>query len=365
MTSLALYTQALALIDASRPFVLAAVVEATGSTPQRAGALAIVEPNGEIHGTLGGGCLEAEARKRALDALDEGEAKLFALKLDEVTGWDDGLICGGHVRIFVNPKASANAVAYRRALDASAAHDEGALITVLHHPKHPAGTAFWIPSGALEDDCLIPREAVATIRTFLRKEKAGIIGNHTALDAAFEGYVEPVIPAPQLIIAGGGHIGHAVCRLATTVGFDVTVIDDRPRFASATCHPDAKQTRCGEIASELSEAPTSEHTYILIVTRGHRHDGSVLAAALQKPARYIGMIGSRRKGLLIRRRLIEEGHASLEAMEKVVSPIGLDIGAQSVEEIAVSIVSQLIAVRRKGELEGGALNHVPSSLRSS
>jgi xanthine dehydrogenase accessory factor len=90
-----------------------------------------------------------------------------------------------------------------------------------------------------------------------------------------------------------------------------------------------------------------------------------LAAALQKPARYIGMIGSRRKGLLIRRRLIEEGHASLEAMEKVVSPIGLDIGAQSVEEIAVSIVSQLIAVRRKGELEGGALNHVPSSLRSS
>lgn len=94
MSSVHLYEQAIALTEAGKPFVLAAVVAATGSTPQRAGANAIIEPTGKIHGTLGSGCLEAESRQRALRALDEGEPAVFDLKLDEVTGWDDGLICG-------------------------------------------------------------------------------------------------------------------------------------------------------------------------------------------------------------------------------------------------------------------------------
>ncbi len=196
----------------------------------------------------------------------------------------------------------------------------------------------------------------------LRQEKAGTIRSTSTQETTLEIYLEPVVPPPQLIIAGGRHIGQAACRLGAATGFEVTVIDDRPSFASSGCHPLARATLCGDIARELSEVSIGPNTYILIVTRGHRHDGAVLAACVGSSARYIGMIGSRRKSLLIRKSLLEEGLATADQLQRVVSPIGLDIGAQSVEEIAVSILSQLIAVRRKGSLEGPPMNYLPGTL---
>lgn len=315
-------------------FALAVVVDATGSTPQKAGAKALFEAGGAVIGTLGGGCLEAECRQRALRAMDDGTPLLFDIKLDEVTGWDDGLICGGKVRVFIDPDTTSQRDAYLHAAEAIEAGHRGFLTTwIARHADRP-GALEWV----VDDDAS---------------------GEPTTRDTADgEAFVEPVAPPPKLIIGGAGHIGKAVAAMATRIGFRVTVIDDRAIFANAENIPDAESIICGDIASEVAAQPIDSNTYVLIVTRGHRHDGAVLAACVNEPAAYIGMIGSRRKSALIRKSIVEEGIASQEAVDRVISPVGLDIGAESVEEIAMSIVAQLIAHKNRKSLHAESLNYL-------
>ena len=160
--------------------------------------------------------------------------------------------------------------------------------------------------------------------------------------------VEPLIPPPLLLIAGGGHIGQALALQASLVGFAVTVLDDRPEFTDPGLYHAGVVTRCGDIARELAEFPIAADTFVAIVTRGHQHDRAALAACIRKTAAYIGMIGSRRKVAMIRKDLLDSGAATEEEYNRVYAPIGLDIGAETVPEIAASIVAQLIAVCRKG-----------------
>ena len=160
--------------------------------------------------------------------------------------------------------------------------------------------------------------------------------------------VEPLIPNPLLVIVGGGHIGQALAVQADLVGFDILVIDDRLEFTAAELFPEEVTTRCGRIDEEIDRLPIGGDTYIVIVTRDHRHDAEVLAACLHKPAAYIGMIGSRRKVELMRKEFVESGRATAAEFDRVYAPIGLDIGSVTVPEIAASIAAQLIAVRRKG-----------------
>jgi xanthine dehydrogenase accessory factor len=179
-----------------------------------------------------------------------------------------------------------------------------------------------------------------------------------SLDGAdVEIYLEPFLSKPKLVIAGAGHIGKATAHLGALMGFEVIVIDDRPSLACKENLPDAAQTICGDIPSEMAQLATNDQTYVVIVTRGHRHDGTVLAAAVKKPSAFIGMIGSRRKGLMIRRGLIEEGLATESELDQVCSPIGVDIGSVTVPEIALSIVTQLVAVRRKRQWGAPAMNY--------
>ncbi len=160
--------------------------------------------------------------------------------------------------------------------------------------------------------------------------------------------VEPLIPNPLLVIAGGGHVGQALALQADLVGFDILILDDRPEFTVAGLFPEGAATRCGPIDEEIGRLPIGNDTYIVIVTRGHQHDAEALAACLKKPAAYIGMIGSRRKVEMMRKEFIQSGLATPAEFDRVYAPIGLDIGSVTVPEIAASIVAQLIAVRRKG-----------------
>jgi len=347
-----LYAQLLELLEEERPFAFAMVVDSSGSTPQKAGANALFEAAGPVHGTLGGGCLEAESRRRALQAMDTGEAFAFDLKLDEVKGWDDGLICGGKVRVFVNPDVSRNADAYRQMLASCKSERRGVLVTFIQHPELASGTAIWLDENEIENSAFVAQ--VAPIRQILSEGKPALAPMG---EGEIEVFVEPVIPAPKLVIAGAGHIGKATAHHAARLGFHVTVIDDRPVFANETHVPDAHHVVCGDIAKEMGALELGSDSYVLIVTRGHRHDGAVLAACVNKPCQYIGMIGSKRKSLLIRESLVEEGIATKEAVDRVVSPVGLDIGAESVEEIALSIAAQLVAVRRKQQLTAEALTY--------
>lgn len=353
MASVEIYAKVVELVEKGKAFVLASVIVARGSTPQKAGANAVFEPTGEIEGTLGGGCLEAESRRRALQALDGDAPEVFDLKLDDVKGWDDGLICGGSVRVLVNPLAAENTAVYREVLAAKDRQERGVLATVVKHPELAMGKAVWTVEEALGREALLAKDAKKIRDRILAERPGQWTGDGVEL------YLEPMLGPPQLVVAGGGHIGQAVCRLGSRLGFEVTVIDDRPEFASVERHATARRTICGDIARELAALEIGPQTYVLIVTRGHRHDGSVLAACVKRSAAYIGMIGSRRKSALIRKTLVDEGLAAREDIERVVSPIGVDIGAQSVEEIAVSIAAELVAVRRKGELTIDAKNFIP------
>jgi xanthine dehydrogenase accessory factor len=161
-------------------------------------------------------------------------------------------------------------------------------------------------------------------------------------------FIEPILPPALLYIFGAGHVAHSLYRTAKDVGFDVTVIDDRETYANRDRFPHARDVMAQDFDQATSNLQISDAAYIVIVTRGHRDDMRILRWAVQTPARYVGMIGSKRKTIAIFRELQKEGIPA-ELLHRVHAPIGLDIGAITPEEIAVSITAELIAVRRRVE----------------
>jgi len=161
-------------------------------------------------------------------------------------------------------------------------------------------------------------------------------------------FIEPVLPPALLYIFGAGHVSVNLYKTAKNAGFDVTVVDDRDAYANCERFPEAKQVIAEDFEKAMAKLNPSESSYIVIVTRGHRDDMRVLRWALEQPARYLGMIGSRRKVLSIYKELEKEGVAR-EKFERVHAPVGLDIGAITPEEIAVAIAAEMIAVRRHAE----------------
>ena len=289
--------------EAGEPLAVCTVVRTRGSTPQKAGAVLVVLADGRALGTIGGGCVEAEVRTRALRLLAEGGARtgaggLFSFRLDQDLGWDDGLLCGGTMDVAVEVMDGPGpAASLRAARDALAAGKATSVVVE------------------------VPDE--------------------TGRLARFERTLEP---RPALVIAGAGHVGAALAAIASQLDFDVTVIDDRADFASPARFPGA-ECRVGRIDTELANYRIDEQTYVVIVTRGHRNDGQALAAVVGSAARYVGLIGSKRKVIAILEDLRGAG-VSQERLAKVHAPIGLDIGAVTPVEIAVSIAAEIIAVRR-------------------
>lgn len=161
-------------------------------------------------------------------------------------------------------------------------------------------------------------------------------------------FIEPVLPVPVLYIFGAGHVAMELFKAARNAGFDCIVIDDREAYANAERFPNALRVIAQDFNLALKDLAPLESSYIVIATRGHRDDMRVLRWAVQTPARYVGMVGSKRKAITVFRELTREG-LSAELFERVHSPVGLDIGAVTPEEIAVSIVAELIATRRRAE----------------
>jgi xanthine dehydrogenase accessory factor len=354
MSDIEIFRKAIELSESGRAFAFASVIRAFGSTPQKAGANAIFAADGRMWGTLGGGCLEAECRRRALESIDDGVGLVFDLTLDDIKGWDDGLICGGRVRVIVDPRPSKNIADFKQIMSAHNEGVSGALLTFVQHPVKELGESIFYHAPELADCDELKQ--LPTLGELVEQGNSGSVSG--SLDGAdVEIYLEPFLSKPKLVIAGAGHIGKATAHLGALMGFEVIVIDDRPSLACKENLPDAAQTICGDIPSEMAQLATNDQTYVVIVTRGHRHDGTVLAAAVKKPSAFIGMIGSRRKGLMIRRGLIEEGLATESELDQVCSPIGVDIGSVTVPEIALSIVTQLVAVRRKRQWGAPAMNY--------
>lgn len=254
-----LFEEIVKMRQAGQRAALATIVHTNGSIPSYESSRMLVRADGSISGTIGGGCVEAEVWAAAKEVMQKESPRKMVFNLNNEASYDNGLICGGTLEVFV----------------------------------------------------------------------------------------EPILPQPMLYLFGGGHVSMAVAKAASAAGFGIGIVDDRETFANAERFPMA-----ADIHTNYEDAFAKIHpnasSYLLIVTRGHKEDMRVLAWAVRTQARYVGMIGSKRKVLSVYKALENDGYKP-EEFERVFAPMGLEIGALSPEEIAVSIVAELIAVRRNAQ----------------
>lgn len=340
------------LLKQAKPCVLATVVRTKGMTPQKAGAKQLIRQDGSSVGTLGGGCVEGDIRYYAKEILREKSGSQFReYSLNADMAAQDGLVCGGTMYFFLEPFWQPNEY-LPFAEEISKAYNHGppvAVATVVNSPnvKIKSGAKILIRedgaiTGAIENQELLQRviQAGKRIAAFGKNETV-------SAEDGTEVYVEGFTSPPTLVIMGGGHIGKSVYQLALTLGFRVIIIDDRPEFSNQERFPQAK-TVVANFDTGLENLAINFNTFILVATRGHRYDDTATRAAIKTPARYIGLLGSRRKNLLIFRELLKNG-ASLERIKEIHAPIGLNIGALTPEELAVSIMAEIIKCIRGGD----------------
>ncbi len=252
-----LYDEIVRLRSLGQKCAVATIVQVNGSIPSFESAKILVREDGSFMGTVGGGCVEAEVWNAAREVIETEKPRHLSFSLGQDAAYDEGLICGGQLNIFI----------------------------------------------------------------------------------------EPVIPQPRAFIFGGGHVSKSISKIATIAGFSTIIVDNREAFANQERFPEAEATYAEEYEDVFPKLPVNSSSYLVIVTRGHRDDMRVLRWAVSTPAKYIAMIGSKRKTISVIHELEKEG-IPREAFEKVFAPMGLEIGAELPEEIAISVVAEMIAVRR-------------------
>jgi len=335
--------------NAGECVALASLVWSSGSIPMSDRAKMIVGADGSMYGTIGGGCLEAEVLAASNAALTTGENQLLRYTMTEKQAGESGLNCGGTVRIYtelVEPGEDADL--FDHILTARRAREECVLATALQAEGPATAARLWIGRdgrtygslGSVEAD----RHTEDIMSECIGLERGRVYELDLA-DSKPEIFVEPFLPEPILYVFGGGHVGAQIGAMAKNVGFRVVVIDDRPAFANAARHPAADECLVAEMEEVFADLPIDDQAYIVAATRGHQHDEIVVEQAIKTPARYVGMLGSERKKMMLWKRI--EGRGGERArLDRVHAPIGANIGADTPEEIAVSVVAELIAVRR-------------------
>ena len=323
--------------------VLCSLVESSGSIPMSERAKMLVRSDGSVLGTIGGGCLEAEILAVAGDVLRSGHAETFSYTMTEKQAGEHGLNCGGTVRIHSERVDGDAAEMYAEITAARQARTSCVLVTELGGSR-----VLCSPEGLLRGT-LGPELDVA-VRPWVMESLAVGRPQLHSIDygseaASREVFVETFTPPPLLYVFGGGHVGGQIARLANNVGFHVVVVDDRPYFANADRHPDADECIADDVDAVFERIPIDEQTYIVAATRGHSYDEIVVEHAIRTPARYVGMLGSERKKLLLWNRIEARGGSRTD-LDEVYAPVGLNLGADTPEEIAVCVVGEMIQVRR-------------------
>lgn len=339
-----------ALLAGGESIVVATIFDKSGSAPRTAGAKMAVRRDGSILGTIGGGRLEGDAIRLAGEIFVSRRSNIqsFNLAGKDVAGMD--MICGGQGEIFldyIDAGDTDNREVYREAAEALARRDKAWLITALgdgHGSDKPA-----------RQQCLVKRDGslvgrFVADRRFLAKltEGPAKIAIHAEVLDGQRFLVEPIRPAGTAYIFGAGHVSQKIAPLAETVGFRTVVLDDRAEYANRERFPAPTELVLMESFDRMPALAVDGDSYIVIVTRGHLHDRTILEWALRTGAGYIGMIGSRRKRDKIYEALADRGFGETD-FRRVYSPIGTDIAAETPEELAVSIVGELIKVRAERE----------------
>ena len=318
-----------ALRKAGRQFAVATVVRTHGSTPQVAGAKLVLDDEGKFVGTLGGGCVEADAMEAAREVMAKGGRTLRAYELTEDLAWNSGLVCGGTMWILAERGDDALTIDGRDRLDDLVRAAAGDSDPLALRTRFRGGKRGEFLSRSIE-----PAEGAPAARVI----RAG--GEDDEL-------IDVIAGKPRVVIAGGGHVSLAIMKQAQLLDFDVTVLEDRPHFAGKARFPGATVIEA-DVAETIASLKHGWHTFLVIATRGHKMDADCALAAVKTGARYIGLLGSRRKKVMIDEFLREHGvdEARIQAIR---SPVGLDLGGRTPAEIALAVMAEITQERYRVE----------------
>jgi len=351
-----IYVEIVKALEKKERMALATLITRVGSAPRAAGAKYLVKGDGTSLGSIGGGCVEAEVWQGAREVIEKGEGGVLHFKLTAEQLAEGGLICGGNVDIFLEPLRGDFLNIYQEVVRIKQRGGSAILTTVVSvddsFPKGD-GTKMLLKTSGEKVGFLFAgdefdQEILGKSEALLRENKPKVMVLRSWKESQswkkMEVLLEPIFSEPTVYIFGAGHISQQLAPLAKRVHFKVVVIDDREIFANRERFPEADEVIVSEFERAFDQLNIDTSSYIIIVTRGHLYDGSVLTQAVKTNARYIGMIGSKNKIRILYQNLMEKGIFK-ETLDRVHAPIGLDINSETPEEIAVSIVAELIKVR--------------------
>ena len=311
---------------------IATVIARAGSAPRDVGAKMFIGEDGVLYGTIGGGRLEHDTCQEAMSMMGKGGPKVLHIRMDAKEVASNGMICGGDVDVLLEPVLERYNALYSRLEYLEKRSKKGVLITKFDNNN--------FAKTLLEDDLAMHGDVISeNDRDAFLQHLYGI------KPCATDGLViEPLQVSVALYIFGAGHVSQYITKVAKMVDFSVTVIDDREEFANTERFPDADEIIVDNFQNVFNRLKFTGKEFVAIVTRGHQYDAGVLGEALKRQTRYVGMIGSKRKVAIVFDFLKKSGFDN-EAIKKVHAPIGLAIHAETPQEIAVSIVAELIRVR--------------------
>jgi xanthine dehydrogenase accessory factor len=342
-----MYSEILSALEIEDHVMLATIISTTGSTPASALSKMLVIQNGSVSvGTVGGGCMEGDVLLHANRLYNSRKAEILTFHLNE-DDIEHGLICGGSLDVLIEPITKVQRPLIEKLKSLRDDGNDCVIATMIDSHGTAREKMLIDPGNPPSTEELASRIAYPVLgmsdlleRAYRRQETQRLKLHDAEL------ILEPVMGTPGLIVFGGGHVSKFVSRAAAMTGFNVTIIDDREKYANKLRFPEASQTLAIDYLDAFEHLSITSSTYIVIVTRGHRYDQDILKKALATPAKYIGMIGSKRKVMKTFEHLIELG-VDRASLRRVHAPIGLEIGALTAEEIGISIVAQLINVRRE------------------
>ena len=340
------FREAVTLCQKGEPFTIATVVRTKGSTPQKAGSKLLIRKDGSGVGTLGGGCVEGDIWFAAKEIMrHQGGAEYRDYYMNEDIAARDGLVCGGTMYFFIDPVWEPReflpiAQGIVRAYEGA---DSVALATLLK-PGAGAGTVG-AKLGIYGDGSLHGTLGRAELDHLAAETAKRLAAHgqceHVVASDGTELFVEAYTSPATLVLMGGGHIARALAPLAKTLQYRLFVVDDRPEFANKERFPEAEEVAVADYAHGLDSFTITRNAAIVVATRGHSFDDVAVEEAARSPAGYVGLLGSRRKVILIFEELLRRG-IPLERVKEIHSPIGLDIRARTPEEIAVSVMAEII-----------------------
>jgi xanthine dehydrogenase accessory factor len=330
---MSIYDSVVRYLSEEKKGIVATVVNKAGAAPREEGAKMFVGEDKKTYGTIGGGKLEAEVIDEALKAMESTEVRLYHIRMDAKAVEDEGMLCGGNVDVLLEPILDKHKIVYECIRGFEKKGIRAVIVTRFN--KSTLQKSLIDRNGDIWGDPLEKEEA-SKLRDFWSEHQVRFVNTDTV--------VEPLAVFSNLYIFGAGHVSQFLSKVAKLVDFNVTVIDDREEFANRERFPEADTIIVEDFEKVFNILDFTTNSSIVIVTRGHSHDALVLEKSVEQPTRYIGMIGSKRKVHMVLDYLSEKG-VKKEILESIHAPIGIDINSETPQEIAISIVAELIKVR--------------------